>query len=455
MATQIETAPFRFMHWLDDAFQISARGSSVKTEFLAAVTTFATMSYVLAAHPLIMADAGMDRAAVITVTALCAGLFSILLGVMANFPMAQAPGMGSNAFFAYTIVLGFGVPWQAALGLVFWSGVFFLLLTLSGVRRLLLDAFPDSLKYALTAGIGLFLLMIGLKGAGVVVTAPAPVLVKLGNLAQPSVLLCVLGIPLVMALMARKLAGGIILTIAILTVLGLFIPLDDSGRQVTQLPTAIVATPVPFGDLFMALDFGYLWRHFGQAFPLLLSLIFIDLFSSLAAMNAMSKRAGLVDKHDNMLNAREALAADALAAVGAGLLGTSTTNVYGESAAGIESGGRTGLTAVFVGLFFFGALFFNPLLMIIPTQATAPALVFIGFLMFTEAARIDYRDIVLSGSAILTIVLMTVTSISDGMAIGLLVYVATMLLCGRRKEIAPMSYILAACFTTYYFLAGS
>ncbi len=455
MTTEAAVAPRRFISWLDDTFKITARGSTLKTEFLAALTTFATMSYVLAAHPLIMADAGMDRAAVITITALCACLFSILMGVMANFPMAQAPGMGSNAFFAYTIVLGAGVPWQGALGLVFWAGVFFLILTLSGVRRLLLDAFPDALKCALTAGIGLFLLMIGLKGAGVVITAPAPVLVKLGNIAQPSVLLCVIGVPLVMALMARKLPGGIILSIAILTALGFFIPLGDSGHAITQMPKAIMSTPVPFNDLFLALDFGYLWRHFQQSFPLLLSLIFIDLFSSLAAMNAMSKRAGLVDKNNNMLNAREALAADAIAAIGAGLLGTSTTNVYGESAAGIETGGRTGLVGIFVGLFFFGALFFNPLLLIIPPQATAPALVFIGFLMFTEAARIDYTDTVMSGSAVFTIVLMTVTSISDGLALGLLVYIAAMLLSGRRKEISMMSYVLGVCFAVYYALAGA
>lgn len=452
MTTQAAAAPYRFKNWLDDTFQVTARGSSMKTEFLAAVTTFATMSYVLAAHPQIMADAGMDRAAVITITALVAGLFSILMGLMSNFPMAQAPAMGCNAFFTYTVVLGMGIPWQGALGLVFWSGVFFLLLSVSGVRRLLMEAFPDALKCALTAGIGLFLLMIGLKGAGVVVGAGAPVLVQIGDMSQPSVLLCILGVPLVMALMARKIPGGIIVSITILTVLGFFIPLAD-GRNVTELPSAIVSAPVPFGDLFLALDFGYLWRNFGQSFPVLLALIFIDLFSSLAAMSAMCKRAGLVDRDGNMINARAALSADALGAVGASLLGTSTGIVYGESAAGIESGGRTGLTAIFVGLFFLVALFFNPLFLIIPAQATAPALVFIGFLMFTEVTRIDYKDIVISGSAVLTVVLMTVTSISDGLAIGLMVYIVGMLLGGRRLEVPLMSWVLGLCFAAYYALS--
>ncbi len=452
MTTHAAAAPYRFKHWLDDFFLVSARGSTLKTEFLAGLTTFATMSYVLAAHPQIMADAGMDRAAVITITALVAGLFSILMGVMANFPMAQAPAMGCNAFFTYTIVLGAGVPWQGALGLVFWSGVFFLLLSVSGVRKLLMDAFPEALKCALTAGIGLFLLMIGLKGAGVVVPAAAPVLVQIGDVSQPGVLLCLLGVPLVMGLMARRVPGGIIMSIAILTIVGFFVPLDDSGRKVAELPSAIVSSPVPFDDLFLALDFGYLWRNFGQSFPLLLSLIFIDLFSSLAAMSAMCKRAGLVDKEGNMINARTALSADALGAVGASLLGTSTGIVYGESAAGIESGGRTGLVGIFVGLFFLVALFFNPLFLVIPPQATAPALVFIGFLMFTEVARIDYRDIAISGSAVLTVVLMTITSISDGLALGLIVYILSMLLCGRRAEIQPMSYVLGLCFAGYYAL---
>lgn len=452
MTTQAIAAPYRFKHWLDDTFRISARGSSLKTEFLAGLTTFATMSYVLAAHPQIMADAGMDRAAVITITALVAGLFSILMGLMSNFPMAQAPAMGCNAFFTYTIVLGAGIPWQGALGLVFWSGVFFLLLSVTGVRRLLMDAFPEALKCALTAGIGLFLLMIGLKGAGVVVGTAPPVLMQIGDMSRPAILLCVLGVPLVMGLMARKVPGGIILSVAILTVIGFFIPLDDTDRKVAEIPAAIVSAPVPFDDLLLALDFGYLWTHFAQSFPLLLSLIFIDLFSSLAAMNAMCKRAGLVDKDGNMLNAKAALSADALGAVGASLLGTSTGIVYGESAAGIESGGRTGMTAVFVGLFFLVALFFNPLFLIIPAQATAPAMVFIGFLMFTEVARIDYKDIAISGSAVLTVVLMTVTSISDGLAIGLIVYILSMLLSGRHREVKPMSYALAVCFGAYYAL---
>lgn len=436
---------------LDSYFLVSQRGSSIKQEMLAALTTFATMAYVLAVHPLIMADAGMDRAAVITITALISCLFSILMGLMANLPIVQAPGMGANGLFAYSIVLLMGVPLEAAFGLIFWSGTFFLILTLTGIRRMLLDAFPFALKCSLTAGIGLFIMLIGLKGAGIVVGAPAPTLMQIGNIADPAVLLSIGGIALVMALMARKVPAALLIAIVGITLVGLFVPSSpDAASKVTRMPTAIVSAPVSFSQYFMALDFGYLWKNFGSAFPVLLTLIFFDLFSSLAAMNAMCQRAGLVDRENNMIKPTQALSADALATMAAGVMGTSTTNCYGESAAGIESGGRTGLVAIFVGLLFFLALFINPLLMVIPVQATAPALVFIGLLMFAEVSRIDYKDLVMSGSATMMLIIMAITSISDGMAMGMIIYVAGMLMTGRAKEVHPLSYILAVCFVFYY-----
>ncbi len=449
MAKQGDTAPNWFASFLDQRFKISERGSSVRTELLAGLTTFATMSYVLAVHPMIMADAGMDRAAVITLTAVVAGVFSILMGLMANLPFVQAPGMGANAIFTYTIVLGMGVPVPAALGLVFWSGVIFLLLTVTGVRRMLLDAFPDDLKFALTAGIGLFLMFIGLKGAGIVVTAPAPTLIKIGDVAQPAVLLALLGVPMVMGLMARRIPGAILIVIALITVVGMFVP-GAAGGHVTRMPDALVSAPVSFSQYVMILDFGYLFSHLGSAFPVLLTLVFLDLFSSLAAMNAMCQRAGLVDGHGNMIKPTEALSADAIATLGSAMCGTSTTNVYGESAAGIESGGRTGLVALFVGFLFFLALFINPLLLVIPVQATAPALVFIGLLMFSEVRHINFDNIVLGGSAILTLILMGVTSISDGMALGMIAYAVGMLLTGKAREVNPLGWALTACFVAYY-----
>ncbi|WP_206046805.1 NCS2 family permease [Mangrovimicrobium sediminis] len=412
------------------------------------------MSYVLAVHPMIMADAGMDRAAVITLTAVVAGVFSVLMALMANLPMVQAPGMGANAIFTYTIILTMGVPLEAALGLVFWSGVIFLLLTVTGVRRMLLDAFPDDLKYALTAGIGLFLMFIGLKGAGIVIAAPAPTLLKIGDIAQPAVLLSLLGVPVVMGLMARRVPGAILIVIALITIAGFFVPGAAPDQPVTRMPEAIVSAPVSFSQYLMILDMGYLFTHIGSAFPVLLTLVFLDLFSSLAAMNAMCQRAGLVDEHGNMIKPTEALSADAIATIGSAMCGTSTTNVYGESAAGIESGGRTGLVALFVGFLFFLALFLNPLLLVIPVQATAPALVFIGLLMFSEVRHINFDNIVLGGSAILTLILMGVTSISDGMALGMIAYTVGTVLTGKARTVHPLGWVLAACFIGYYAMVG-
>jgi AGZA family xanthine/uracil permease-like MFS transporter len=433
-----------------DFFSIKARGSTPAREVLAALTTFATMAYVLAVHPMIMADAGMDRAEVITVTALVAGVASILMGLMANVPIAQAPGMGSNGLVAYTLILGMGVPWQGALGLVFWSGVFFLLLTLTGIRKILLDAYPGDLKRALTAGIGLFIMFIGLKSAGIVLAAPAPILLQLGNLAEPAVLLAVIGIPLTLALLARGVPGAILGVILLLTVIAFFLPHGDA--TLAQPPDRWLAPPESPGSLWLALDPGYLRQHIGAAFPALMSLIFIDLFSSLAAANAVCRRAGLTDEQGNMNSPIRVLSADALATIGASLAGTTTTNVYGESASGVESGGRTGLVAIIVGLLFLMALFIHPLLVVIPPQATAPALVVVGLIMFSEAAEIDFSDPILGGSAAITILLMAVTSISDGMAIGLMVYVAAMLLLARWREVHWMSYLLALCFAAYFFV---
>ncbi|MFV8816334.1 NCS2 family permease [Haliea sp. E17] len=449
-----DSAPNWFAAYLDRKFKISSRGSSLRTEMLAALTTFATMSYVLAVHPMVMADAGMDRAAVITLTAVVAGAFSILMGLMANLPIVQAPGMGANAIFSYTIIIGMGVPLEAALGLVFWSGVIFLLLTVTGVRRMLLDAFPDDLKFALTAGIGLFLMFIGLKGAGIIVGATAPALISLGNLSQPAVLLPLLGVPLVMGLMARRVPGAILLVIVLITLVGLLVPAAGGEGNVTRVPEAFVSAPVSFSQYVMILDIGYLWSNFPSAFPVLLTLVFLDLFSSLAAMNAMCQRAGLVDEHGNMLKPTAALSADAIATIGSAMAGTSTTNCYGESAAGIESGGRTGLVAILVGLLFFLALFINPLLLVIPVQATAPALVFIGLLMFSEVRHINFDNIVTGGSAIITLILMGVTSISDGMALGMIAFTAAMALTGHVRQIKPLSWVLSACFVAYFALGA-
>jgi len=431
-----------------DFFRLHERGTSIGTEAIAGLTTFATMAYVLAVNPAILADAGMPRAELITATALAAGIFSIVMGVMANIPLAQAPGMGANALFAYTLVLAQGIPWQGALGLVFWSGVIFLILTLTGIRQVLLNAFPGPLKYALTVGIGLFIAFIGVKNSGLVQAADQPLLVALGDLNNPGVWLTLSGLVITLALMRLRVTGAILIGIASVTAVGAFVTVN--GVSITQPPTAWAAIPQLPSEIFAQLDLMFVWREFDRALPGLLTLVFLDLFSSLVAMNAMCQRAGLVDENGDMHHPKRGLSADALATIGASVLGTSTTNVYAESAAGIESGGRTGVTAIVVGLLFCASLLISPLILIVPQQATAPALMIIGILMFSEVRHISFDDLALGAPAVLTIFLMPLTSISDGMAFGLLLYVLIMLLTGRARQVNWLSYVLAAVLAAYY-----
>ncbi len=438
---------------LDRFFRISERDSSVRREFLAALTTFATMSYVLAVHPMILSATGMDRAELITVTALAAGIFSLVMGLLANLPIAQAPGMGSNAYFAFGVVLTMGVPWEAALGMVFYCGVAFLILTVTGIREILLRAFPHGLKVSLTVGIGLFIAGVGLKSSGLVVGADPPVLVTLGDTTDPGVIITVAGLILMLVLQRYKVPGAIILSIIAMTVVGIFVNETGPGGEtvpMTALPESMVAAPEGIGSLFLALDFGYLWTHFSFAFPIVLSLLFIDLFSSLVAMQAICQRGDLVGKDGTMYAPKRALSADALATTGGALLGTSTTNCYIESAAGVEAGGRTGLVGVFIFGFFMLALFLNPLILVIPSAATAPALILLGLLMFSEVMQIDFKDPVVGAPAALTIVLMPITTISDGLAIGMIVYVAIAAFSGRAKEVSTLSWILGGLFLAYY-----
>ena len=279
-------------------------------------------------------------------------------------------------------------------------------------------------------------------------------LLKLGDMGAYTVMLTLAGLAATLALMSRRVPGAIVIVILGLTVAGLFIPGGSSSDTITAMPAQIVSLPQPLDQLWLALDAGYLWSHLPLALPALFTLVFLDLFSSLVAMNAMSQRAGLVDANGQMLAPTRALSADAIATIGGALLGTSTTNVYAESAAGIESGARTGLAPVIVGLLFLLSLFLTPLLLVIPSQATAPALMLIGLLMFSEVRKLDFDDPLSSGAAVLTLFLMPLTSITDGLAIGLMVYVGIMLLTGRARELQLLTWSLVAIFILYYLFAA-
>lgn len=439
------------MGWAARFFRFEVNRTCLRTEVLAGLTTFATMSYVLAVHPRILAATGMDFRALITVTALAAAIFSVLMGLMTNYPFALAPGMGVNAFFAFQVCLGLGVPWQAALGLVFYSGLLFLILSVSGLRQKLIEAFPDPLKKAVTAGIGFFIAFIGLKNAGIIVANPAPLLVGLGDLHSPSVVLAFVGLALACLLIVRRFQGAMIVSILAVTALGAFWHQAD-GATVTQWPHSVFGFPASVRPVFLKLDLLWLWRHWQTGVPVVLAILFADLFSSMAAFLAIGARAGLLDAKGNLPRLRNALAADALAGTGGALLGTSTMIVYIESAAGVEEGGRTGLTSIVVAGCFVAALFFSPLIAAVPSAATAPALIIIGVFMMSELGKIDFSDLTVAAPVALTVLLMLLATIQDGMAIGLLFYVLICLVTGKARQLTAVSLILAAIFFLKYVL---
>lgn len=438
---------------LERFFRLREHHTDVRREIIAGVTTFAAMAYILAVNPGILSAAGMDRGAVLTATALAAAITTAAMGLLTNYPLALAPGMGINAFFAFTMCIKEGVPWPAALGIMFWEGVLFLLLSAGGVRRRIVDAIPPGLKIAIGCGIGLFIAFIGLKNGGVIVADPAT-FVGLGDFRQPAVWLVVLGIVLTAILIGRRVRGAIILTIIALSVIGLFLPALPGSPvpgHVTNVPTAFVGAPASLAPTFFKLDFTYLFTHFAKALPLMLTLLVVEVFDNLGTLITVTRRAGLLDANGNLPRLGRAFAADAGAAMFGSLLGTSTTTTYIESAAGVEEGGRTGLTSMAVSVLFLLALFFTPLILAIPAAATAPALVIVGVLMMQSVTEIDWKDFGVAVPATLTILTMPLTfSISEGIAVGFFVYVLLMLGLGRGREVSWLAYGLAAVFAVHF-----
>ena len=416
-------------------FRLRENGTSTRREIVAGLTTFAAMAYILAVNPAILSITGMDKGALITATALAAALTTAAMALATNYPVALAPGMGLNAFFAFTMCGALKVPWRAALGLVFWEGVVFLLLTLTGVRQKIVEAIPASLKTAIGCGIGLFIAFIGLQNGGVIVSHPET-LVTLGDLSRPGPLLVLGGIALTAVLIVRRMPGAIILSILVLAVAGLFLPAptaaDGSAATLTVAPKGVLSAPASLLPTFLQLDFTYLFEHFAASLPLLLTLLFVDLFDNMGTLLAVCKRAGLLDANGNLPRIGRALAADAGAAMVGACLGTSTTTSYIESAAGVEEGGRTGLTGLVVAGCFVLAMFFHPIITAIPKFATAPALVIVGVLMMQNVLEIDFTDFAVAVPSVLTLLVMPLSfSISEGIAVGFVFYAILMLAAGR------------------------
>ena len=430
---------------LDRVFGLSAHGTNVRTELMAGLTTFLTMAYIVAVNPAILGAAGMPMGAVAAATCIAAGLGSILMGLLANYPLALAPGMGLNAYFAFTVVKGMGVPWPVALGCVFLSGLAFLVLTFAGVRQLVVGVIPRSLLAAIAAGIGLFIAFIGLRDAGVIVPSPATA-VTLGDLTQPTAALALGGVALIAVLQAWRVKGAILIGILAVTAAAWALGL----AKVTPAGSALAdlsATAFKL-DVRGALNLGLA--------EVVFVFLFVDLFDNVGTLVAVTKRAGLIDESGAIPRLNRILAADSIASMGGALVGTSTVTSYIESAAGVAAGGRTGLTAVVTGLLFLATLVFTPLVQAIPAAATAPALILVGALMAGALGEVDWADPEVAIPAFLTALVIPLTySIANGIAFGLVSHALLKLARGRALRGDWLLFLLAGlCVARFVYLGA-
>lgn len=419
---------------LDKYFNYTSRGSNIKTEVLGGITTFLTMAYIVFVNPAILSDAGMDKGALITVTILATAIGTLIFALLANAPFALAPGMGLNAFFTYSLVIGEGIHWTQALGVVFISGLIFLILAVSGVRKYIAEAIPKELSIASAAGIGLFLSFVGLKGMGVIVGDP-DTLVALADF-NPTVLIALLGLVLMGIFEVKKIKGGILISIVITTILSIALGLVELPSAVISAPPSI--EPIAFKlDILGALKFSLIGPIF--------SFMFIDMFDSLAFLISCCKQMGLEDKDGNIKGLSRMLYADVTSTLIGSLLGTSTVTTFGESAAGIAAGARTGLASVVTALLFLVTLLFTPLLSVVPTYAASPALVMVGVFMFSSIRQIDFNDSKIAVSAFITVLLMPLTySISIGLCFGFISYIIMHVVVKETDKISLTLWIIGA-----------
>jgi len=421
---------------LERLFQLRAHNTNVRTEVLAGITTFLTMAYILFVNPEMLAKTGMDHGAVFVATCLAGAIGSLIMGLLANYPIALAPGMGLNAFFTYTVVMTMGYSWQTALGAVFLSGAIFFLLSIFKIREWIINSIPLALRAGIAAGIGLFLAIIALKNAGIVVDHPAT-LVGLGDMSKGGALLACLGFFVIAALAYRKVTGAVM--IGILLVTGLSIALGLSELQgVVSMPPSLMPTLLQL-DIAGALDIGLI--------SVIFAFLFVDLFDTSGTLVGVAQKADLLDKDGKMPRLGRALLADSTATMAGAALGTSTTTSYIESAAGISAGGRTGLTTCVVAALFLLALFFAPLAGAVPAYATAPALLFVAVLMMSSLAQIDWDDLTVAAPVVVAALAMPLTfSIANGIAFGFIAWTAVKVLAGRWRELNPAMWVLSALF---------
>ena len=422
---------------LENRFHLKEAGTDVRTEILAGITTFMTMAYIIFVNPGILQNAGMPFGALMTATCLASALATFLMAFMANYPIALAPGMGLNAFFAFGVVIGMGISWQVALAAIFIEGILFILLTLTKVRETIVNGFPKSLKIGISTGIGLFIAFIGLQSAGVIVKNDA-VLVGLGSLKKTEVLLAVGGFFVMVVLEARRVKGSILWGILAVT-------LAAVALGVAKMPDGIVSTPPSVMPIFGKMDFS------GLANPnfwiVMFSFFFVDFFDTVGTLVGVTNRAGMLDSEGRLPKAREALLADAIGTVAGAVLGTSTVTSYVESASGVEQGGRTGLTAFVTAVLFLLALFFSPVVAIVPACATAPALVLVGIFMMASLKDLDFSDWTNFVPACVALFTMPFAySIAHGIEFGIISFTVLKILSGKMKEVSPIMFVLTIIF---------
>jgi adenine/guanine/hypoxanthine permease len=429
---------------LEKYFSLKQNNTTVRTEILAGLTTFMTMAYILAVNPDILSATGMDKNALFTATALSALIATLFMALIAKLPFALAPGMGLNAFFAFTVVLGMGHTWQFALTAVFLEGIIFLLLTFFNIRELIVNSIPISLKHAISAGIGLFIAFIGLQNAGIIVNNDA-VLVGLGKMGSPAVLIALGGIVLTAMLLALKVKGALLIGIFAATMAGL-------PFGVTKMPEgSLVTAPPSLEPIFFKFEFSQIFTF--DMMIVLFTFLFVDMFDTVGTLVGVSSKAGMLDKDGKVPRVKQALFADAIGTTAGAILGTSTVTTYVESASGVAEGGKTGLTSLSTAALFGIALFLAPVFLMVPAAATAPALVLVGFFMMTPILNINFNDYTESIPAFIAIIIMPLTySIAEGIVFGMLSYVLLKLLTGKTKDLTIVMVVLAVLFILKFFI---
>ncbi|MCF6358574.1 MAG: NCS2 family permease [Draconibacterium sp.] len=429
---------------LEKYFKLKENKTTVKTEILAGITTFMTMAYILAVNPDILSATGMDKNALFTATALSAFVATMVMALVAKLPFALAPGMGLNAFFAFTVVLGMGHTWQFAITAVFLEGIIFIALTAFNIRELIVNAIPLPLKHAVSAGIGLFIAFIGLQNAGIITNNDA-VLVGLGDMGSPAVLIALGGVVLTAVLLSLKVRGALLIGIFAATIAGL-------PFGVTHIPEGtLVDTPPSLEPIFWKFEFSNIFTF--DMLIVLFTFLFVDMFDTVGTLVGVSSKAGMLDKNGNVPRVKLALFADSIGTFFGAIFGTSTVTTYVESASGVAEGGRTGLTSLTVAILFLVALFFAPVFTMVPAAATAPALILVGFFMMSPILKIDFDNYTDSIPAFITIIAMPLTySIAEGIVFGMLSYVLLKVFTGKFKDVSIVMVVLAILFVLKFFI---